>query len=209
MLAASSVRYVLPDGRQLFAGVNLALTPGQAIAITGPSGTGKSTLLALLGGLLQPTSGLVKHSFPRERAFAWVLQALNGLSARTTLANACLLALLDGDPRSAVRSKAEQLLDEVELTSRTFIKARRLSGGELQRLAVVRALTSRRPIILADEPTSHLDRHNAQQVMRTLVKSAAQDDRIVVVVTHDHDALPDRCRSFALTPGGLVDEGTT
>jgi ABC-type lipoprotein export system ATPase subunit len=185
MLKVNGVGYTLPDGRVLFSDVELGLVPGDAIAIEGPSGTGKSTLLAVLGGLLEPRDGRVLNESTREAPFAWVLQSLNGLTARSVLANACLLGVLDGESLGEVRKRAMSLLTELGLDRHCDKRAKQLSGGELQRLAVARALASTRPVILADEPTNQLDRDNARRVMRLLFESAAVDQRIVIVVTHD------------------------
>lgn len=205
MLTATDVGYRFPGGRQLFAGVSLSLDAGQAVAIEAPSGTGKSTLLALLGGLLNPTQGTIHVNASHRAPFGWVLQSLNSLTARTVLANAELNNVIDGVDRRAARSRAHDALAAVGLGDRVRSRARQLSGGELQRLAVARVLASTRPILLADEPTNQLDRANAATVMRALFETAAVDRRIVVVVTHDHDALPETIRVLRLTEGGLVD----
>ena len=106
-------------------------------------------------------------------------------------------------PASTARRRAAGLLAEVGLREAADRPARTLSGGELQRLAVVRALTSTRPLVLADEPTNQLDRENAARVMALLLDAARRDERAVVVVTHDVDALPATCRVLGLGPGGL------
>lgn len=205
MLTASDVGFRFAGGRRLFAGVSLSLEPGQAVAIEGPSGTGKSTLLALLGGLLDPTEGAVRVESSHRAPFGWVLQSLNSLSARSVLANAELNNVIDGVGRSVARERARLSLDAVGLGDRWRSRARHLSGGELQRLAVARVLASTRPIVLADEPTNQLDRTNATAVMRALFATAEADRRIVVVVTHDHDALPNTVRVLRLTEDGLAD----
>lgn len=205
MLTASEVGFRFAGGRRLFAGVSLVLEPGEAVAIEGPSGTGKSTLLALLGGLLDPTDGEVRIESAHRAPFGWVLQSLNSLGARSVLANAELNNVIDGIDRSTARGRAREALDAVGLGDRLRSRARQLSGGELQRLAVARVLASTRPIVLADEPTNQLDRANATAVMGALFATAEADQRIVVVVTHDHDALPDACRVLRLTEDGLAD----
>ncbi len=205
MLTLSDVGYVLPGGRHLFGGIDLAVAPGEAVAIEGPSGTGKSTLLALIGGLLRPTSGHVSFDTDwQSYRFAWVLQGLNSLAARTALDNAALYSLLDGERRSAARRSAHQQLVDLGMADHIHKRVRRLSGGELQRVTVARALSCDRPVVLADEPTNQLDRVNAKRVMATLTDSAAQG-RAVIVVTHDHEALSDRCRVLRLDENGLHD----
>ena len=205
MLTLTNIEYVLPGGRRLFGGIDLTINPGEAVAIEGPSGTGKSTLLAIIGGLLRPTSGTVTidTAWPSHR-FAWVLQGLNSLGARSALDNAALYNLLDGERRSVARRIAGERLVELGMGDHMHKRVRRLSGGELQRVAAARALSSRRPLVLADEPTNQLDRDNAKRVMAAVVDSATQG-RAVIVVTHDHDALPDRCRVLRLDENGLHD----
>lgn len=203
MLSAVDLGYVLPDSRTLFAGVEFSLSPGEALVVEGPSGTGKSTMLAILAGLLAPTSGTVRHTAAPGAPFALVLQGLNTLTARSVLDNAALLASLDGMGSQHVRKRSLATLDALGLTRTAPLRAGRLSGGELQRLAVARALTSTRPIVLADEPTSQLDRVNASAVMANLI-AAAGEGRVVLIVTHDHDALPAGVPVRRLTAAGLL-----
>lgn len=204
MLTASSLGYQLPTGRTLFDHVDLRLDPGDAIAISGPSGTGKSTLLWLLGNLLTPTSGRVDIRADHPQPYAWVLQGLNVLSARSLLDNAALCNVIDGIPPRAARRRAMDAVDALGLTSLSRTRLRNVSGGELQRATVARALASTRPIILADEPTNQLDRGNARRVME-LLSNERHQNRIVVIVTHDIAALPSTIRRAELTPGGLVE----
>lgn len=204
MLTASELGYTLPGGRRLFDAVNLVLGAGEAVAIQGPSGTGKSTLLALLGRLLVPTTGSVRVEVNHRAPYAWALQTLNSLGSRTALDNARLYSFLDGEPTKAASVQAAEMLERVGLAELSSARARQLSGGELQRLSVARALASTRPILLADEPTNQLDPDNARRVMEALFSSTSQR-RCVVVVTHDREALPPECRVLRLTADGLRD----
>lgn len=207
MLTARGLSYRLPSGdRVLFQDVSLRVDLGDGVAIEGPSGVGKTTLLAILAGLLQPTRGTVTLDRSCHLPFAWVLQTLNNLPARSVLANACLYGLVDPHAASFVRGRATELLQELGMGHMLAIPARELSGGELQRMAVARALASNRPVVLADEPTNQLDRANARQVMGTLFASR-NHQRAVVVVTHDHDALPSGVRVLRLTEHGLLPVG--
>jgi ABC-type lipoprotein export system ATPase subunit len=203
VLRLENLRYDLPGGRRLFDGVSLQLEPYDAVAVTGPSGSGKSTLLALAGELLKPTAGQVVCSGPPNRSVAWVLQSLNAFTNRTAKANATLIARLDSDDRPAMRRRYAEVFERLGLTQFGSAEARTMSGGELQRLTVARALISRRPLILADEPTNQLDRENAQVVMEALFAAAADEGRIVLVVTHDENSLPDGSRLCRLTQTGL------
>ena len=207
MLTARGLSFRLPTGdRVLFRDVSFKVEAGEAVAIEGPSGIGKTTLLALLAGLVRPTSGTVTLESVSIPPFAWVLQTLNSLPARSVLANACLYGLVDDLPQSVVRRRATDLLVELGMGDLLTVPARQLSGGEQQRMAVARALASNRPIVLADEPTNQLDRANAKQVMQTLF-AARYDQRSVLVVTHDHDALPPGTRVLRLTEQGLLPVG--
>jgi putative ABC transport system ATP-binding protein/lipoprotein-releasing system ATP-binding protein len=203
MLTARGLSFRLPSGdRVLFRDVSFEVNAGDAVAIEGPSGVGKTTLLALLAGLMRPTSGTVTVESISTPPFAWVLQTLNSLPGRSVLANACLYGLVDDLPAPVVRHRATDLLVELGMGDMLATPARQLSGGEQQRMAVARALASSRPIVLADEPTNQLDHDNARQVMRTLF-AASHGQRTVVVVTHDHDALPAGTRVLRLTEQGL------
>lgn len=205
MLTLLDVGFRLPDNRVLFENLSLQVEGGEAIAIEGPSGMGKSTLLGLIGGLLTPTWGTVEVGDTSGRTpYAWVLQTLNSLNSRTVFENACLFGHLDNQPNHLTRQLATAALLELGMADLMPIRARRLSGGEQQRLAVARALACSRPIILADEPSNQLDRQNAKRVMKALVGTAA-DGRAVVIVTHDHDALPAGCRVLHLSETGLHD----
>lgn len=203
MLTARDLSYRLPNGRMLFSNVSLDVGPGEAVAIEGPSGTGKTTLLAVLGGVLAPTTGSVDVDAAHPAPFAWVLQTLNSLGARTVMDNAALFALLDGEARSIAMSRARASLTAVGIEELSRSTARQLSGGELQRLAVARALASRRPILLADEPSNQLDRTNARLVMSALAEAAHDHVRSVVIVTHDRESLSRSTRVLQLNESGL------
>lgn len=187
--------------RVLFRDVDVTLSRGEILFIEGPSGVGKSTLLLILGGLLAPTDGVVRSD--PEGGIAWVLQDMNGLASRTVLDNARLYALVDGRASGAAEAGARRALDAVDLIDRLDARARTLSGGENQRLCVARALACDRALVLADEPTSQLDRANAQIVMSALADEA-QRGRAVVVVTHDLDAIPVDAPVARLGDDGLV-----
>lgn len=201
-ICADGVTYQYQDSRVLFSNLNIRVAPGGPVAITGPSGTGKSTLLALLGGALSPTAGEVRSDYDASEA-AWIIQSLPNLGARTVIDNAALYSILDGEPSAPGRTRAALSLEHVGLLPYRARRARTLSGGELQRLAVARAVSSRRPLILADEPTNQLDRANAAVVMKLLFDTASRESRLLVVVTHDLDALPRGCVIYALTEHGL------
>ncbi len=201
MLNVIDVAHSFGD-RQLFESVSLTAAPGEIVFIVGPSGSGKSTLLQIIGGLLEPSSGSVHRATASSPA--WVLQDMNSLSRRSVIDNAQLYARIDGTPAADARETASASLAAVGLDSLAHATTRTLSGGENQRLCVARAVACERVMVLADEPTSQLDRTNARVVMAAL---AAQADRgrLVIVVTHDLDALPEHTRVLQLTPSGLTE----
>lgn len=166
---------------------------GEATAVVGPSGTGKSTLLSLLGGLARPVRGTVQlqsHSETSERLMenaAWVHQTTHALGQRSTLDNAALGALARGLDYRRATEEARRVLTAVGLEHRALLPANRLSGGEQQRLSVSRALALRAAFILADEPTGHLDKANSRRVIDLLVTEAVARGQGVIVATHDSE----------------------
>ena len=199
MLRLIDVSHRLPDGRQLFEHVDLEVSARTKLAIVGPSGVGKSTLLGIMAGLVTPTAGRHESSFSDD--VSWILQDCRVLEHRTVLDNVCAEAVLHGDDRSATARRAVPLLDTLELGAMASVTARHLSRGERQRVVVIRSLLAGRGLVLADEPTSHLDRPLARAVMSLLLTAAPG---AVVVVTHDTNALPAGTAVLGLGPHGLV-----
>ena len=187
--------------RAVLDGADFEVAMGEHVAILGPSGSGKSTLLSVLGGLVVPVAGNVgvQHEDGRSGAgtavsvrevTSWVLQTTNVLPERSALDNVAVAALTQGLSRPRALEVAARHLADVGLAALAHTPARKLSGGEVQRVVIARALASRRPFILADEPTGQLDRATSDVVLDALFSSAAGSG--VVVVTHDQ-AVADRC----------------
>jgi ABC-type lipoprotein export system ATPase subunit len=177
--------------------VELSIAGGQLVVLKGESGSGKSTLLSLLAGLDRPTRGVLtvagrdlsrpsetELTHFRRRAVGMIFQAFNLLPTLSVLENACLPALLAGGNLKKVHPKAKQLLDWLGLGDRLGHRPGQLSGGEMQRTAIARALINDPGIILADEPTGNLDSGNAQRVMALLADLNRRLERTVVVATH-------------------------
>ena len=178
--------------------VSLDVAPGELVLIMGPSGSGKSTLLSMLGALLKPTEGkiqlgdevlsaLSENRLPdiRLHQFGFIFQDFNLLSALTVLENVALVAELAGAKRGDAREKARAQLTELGLAERLDFLPEKLSGGEKQRVAIARALINEPALILADEPTANLDSKIGHEIMRLLRRIAREQNRSVVIVSHD------------------------
>ncbi len=186
---------------QALGGVDLDVPRGQFLALVGRSGCGKSTLLNLLGGLDKPSDGSLQVNgveVPtlsenllteyRRSTVGIVFQFFNLMPLLTVLENATLPALLAGKNRAEVAKRAEELLDAVGLGERLHQQASLLSGGEMQRVAVARALINDPPLILADEPTGNLDSKSAEVVLTALRQLTKSGEKTVVMVTHSREA---------------------
>ncbi len=202
------------------AGVSLHIAKGEFASIMGPSGSGKSTLLHLIGGLDQPTHGDVVVEgkvisqmgddqvtlFRRER-IGVIFQFFNLLSTLTAIENVALPAILGGRAEAEARAKSEALLERVGLSARGNHLPEELSGGEIQRLAIARALVFNPPILLADEPTGNLDSKTGGAILQLIRDINRQEDCTVVMVTHDREAAAAGDRVIHLKDG-LIEEGS-
>ena len=186
--------------RKVLSGIDLTVSEGDRMAIVGSSGCGKSTLLNILGTLDTPTSGTVHFggknvtalsekevSRLRSESIGFIFQLHHLLPQSTVLENVILpsLALANKPEASKVKARAEQLLDRVGLTGQMHQKPHQISGGERQRVAVVRALINQPRIILADEPTGALDQERAGELVDLLVELNEEEKVALVMVTHD------------------------
>ncbi len=200
--------------------INLSLFPAQVVAILGPSGSGKSTLLHLLAGLDRPSSGEIYWGeTPISKLSQSVLARMRFATLGLIFQHHYLLedlSLLDNVTISGrIQGKLDtprglELLEQVGLEERAQALPRTLSGGERQRAAVARALYSRPQVVLADEPTGSLDRHNAHAVYHLLVDLARQQRSAVLMVTHDEGLVQDVDARYHLVEGQLLrDKGVT
>jgi putative ABC transport system ATP-binding protein len=193
-------------------GFNLDVAAGSLVILLGPSGCGKTTLLSCLGGILKPAAGAIKFgevdvtsldskglSKYRRETVGIVFQAFNLVPSLTALENVMVPLRSAGMSRHAAREKAEQLLTRVGLEDRMTHRPSDLSGGQQQRVAVARAIALDPPLIVADEPTAHLDFIQVEEVLR-LIRELASGDRMVVVATHDSRILPLADRVVELVP---------
>ena len=187
--------------------VDLAIAPGELVVLKGNSGSGKSTLLSLLAGLDRPTSGAlvvagqdlagsraVDLTGFRRNVVGMVFQSFNLLPTLNVFENVLLPALLADRPPARARRKAEELLDWLGLNTRREHFPAQLSGGEMQRTAIARALINDPALILADEPTGNLDSRNGRMVMELLAELNRSSGRTVLIATHSDlaDALATR-----------------
>ena len=199
--------------------ITLEISTGESIAIVGPSGSGKSTLLNIIGTLDKPTSGKVfldgeelsgldeeKLAMIRNRRIGFVFQAHHLLPQCTVLENVLIptLASKEKFSREEIKNRGIQLLRRVGLGERLTHRPGQLSGGEQQRVAVVRALINQPKILLADEPTGALDRASAQQLAELLAELNSEEKVTLIVVTHALDLAGKMQRQFKLENGKLA-----
>ena len=193
---------------------DFTLDAGEFVVVTGPSGAGKSTLLHIAGGLDAPDSGTVavagqdvwsmstgaRAAF-RRRNLGFVFQFFNLVPMLTAVENVSLPLVLDGVPARSADARAEELLERVGLGDRARHRPGELSGGQMQRVAVARALVARPSIILADEPTGNLDSHSSSEVLDLLRSLSDEEGAAVVMVTHDQAAAGYGTREVHLVDG--------
>lgn len=182
-------------------GVSLEMETGDFVALRGPSGCGKSTLLHLIGGMDRPTSGVIRlggvslDSFGEEalaklrrKRIGFVFQFFNLLPTLTVAENVALPLMLDGETGREAQTRATTLLEQVGLEARGSHFPAELSGGEMQRAAVARAIVARPELLLADEPTGSLDTENGEQVMALLARLNRELRISVILATHSEEA---------------------
>jgi len=186
--------------RQIFAGLNLEIGRGEFVALLGQSGCGKSTLLNLLGGIDLPDAGQIRIAGQmltafsevertrfRRRHIGFVFQFFNLIPTLTVEENLLLPLELNGLATAERRARALELLDRVGLGNRRRSFPERLSGGEQQRLAILRALVHESWLLMADEPTGNLDTATGERVLELLLTLHRQVATTVVMVTHSQD----------------------
>ena len=219
-LTMTGVRLTYPDGeRRLTALDDVALTvaPGEIVAVTGPSGSGKSSLLAVAGTLVTADAGTVavdgvdvstldqkgRDRLRRER-IGFVFQQANLLASLTAMDQLLLVAHVTGVPRHTARARATELLDYVGLSGKRGKRPHELSGGERQRVAVARSLMGSPALLLVDEPTSALDAERGRAVVGLLRDITRDRGTATVLVTHDlrHLGLTDR--ALVMRDGSLT-----
>ena len=197
-------------------GVSLRVEPGELVALYGPSGSGKTTLLSIAGAFMAPDGGTVRFAgrevtglTAKERALyqrrevGLVQQRFHLNAGSNAIDNAAVKLLADRVSLEEARRRAIPWLERVGLGERLRYTPDRLSGGEGQRVALARALVNEPRLVLADEPTAHLDRSRSREMLELLAQIAHERSVAVMVVTHDPEAAAVADRTHTLTDGKL------
>src|SRR4051794_1766951 len=222
MMELHDVTKVYQQGRRTVhavRGVSMAVASGEFVSIMGPSGSGKSTLMHLLGGLDTPSSGAAlfggkdlaamsdrERSLLRRNRIGFVFQFFNLLPTLTAAENVALPLILGGKGRGGALREAALALDRVGLAHRTEHFPEEMSGGEMQRVAVARALVCEPEAILCDEPTGNLDSANSAEILKLLRSLPESGRRSVVMVTHDKNAAAYGDRQVLIRDGLVASE---
>jgi putative ABC transport system ATP-binding protein len=193
-------------------GLSLDASAGELVLLLGASGCGKTTLLSVMAAILTPTSGSVNVAGVevvglrgaaltsyRRSTVGVVFQAFNLVPSLSAVENVMVPLRAAGVSRKAARERAVELLERVDLSQRLGHRPSDMSGGQQQRVAIARALAHDPPVILADEPTAHLDYIQVEGVLK-LVRELADDGRLIIVATHDERMIPLADRVVNLTP---------
>lgn len=218
LLQASDVHHAYRE-RAVLAGVSLRIHRGERVALTGPSGSGKTTLLNLLGGVDRPKSGRIEFdglclndldgnglAEVRRRHFGTVFQFFHLLPTLSASENVELPLQLLGVPASERRTRVAALLERVGVAHRADAPPGELSGGEMQRIAIARALIHRPRLLLADEPTGNLDSRNGQRILELLRELSDETGTALVLVTHSREAAAICHREIRLRDGVVETE---
>ncbi len=195
-------------------GLNIKIRKGEFVAIQGPSGSGKSTSMFLVGCLDVPSKGKVyldHHDISklhestlaqiRGRRIGFVFQQFNLLPTMTALENVELPMIFQGVPQAKRLNRAKELLQLVGLGARMHHRPSQLSGGEMQRVAVARALLNNPEVILADEPTGNLDSKTGEEIMKFFRNLHEKEKRTIIMVTHDKSVAKQADRIIFLKDG--------
>ena len=213
--------YVMGDNLvHALRGVDLSIAAGSSIAIMGTSGSGKSTMMNIMGCLDQPTRGnyllngkdvarLTRTQLAdvRGRMIGFVFQSFNLLSRTSALENVEMPLMYQGLPGRERHRRALRALEAVNLADRADHHSSQLSGGQQQRVAIARALVGEAPIIMADEPTGNLDSKTSYEVM-AILQGLVSQGKTIILVTHEADIAAYASRVVTLRDGLIIDDRT-
>ena len=224
MIQLRDIKKVFNAGRPneftALCGVSLDIGKGGLTVLKGPSGSGKTTLLGIIGCMARPTAGRIRFkdreltSLPerflaatRRQAFGFIFQQFNLIKGITALENVMLPAYPNGEKRSLIEARAAALLDAFSLKHKAAANVEWLSGGEAQRVAIARSLINDPEVIIADEPTAHLDSKLSHEFMETMQRLKLQG-RTIIIASHDPIAYDAPCvdRVIAMRDGSVTSE---
>jgi putative ABC transport system ATP-binding protein len=217
VLQATQVQKHFSEGREtvtVLKGIDFSVERGEIVSLEGPSGSGKTTFLSILGCILTPSSGEVTIEGTkvnekglaaiRKRSLGFVFQQFNLFPSLTAIENVEYALNVKGVKGSDARAEAQRVIEAVGLGDRQHFLPRDLSGGQKQRVAIARALAGSAPILLADEPTANLDSTVGTQVLEMFRALAKQENRALVIVTHDPKVRTIADRVVQIQDGALV-----
>jgi putative ABC transport system ATP-binding protein len=217
ILHTRNVQKHFTEGREtvpVLRGIDFDVERGEIVSLEGPSGSGKTTFLSILGCILTPTKGEVviegeqvaekNLATIRRRSLGFVFQQFNLFPSLTALENVEYALNVKGVRGRGARIEAQRVIDAVGLGDRQNFLPRDLSGGQKQRVAIARALAGNAPILLADEPTANLDSAVGTQVLEMFRALAKQENRALVIVTHDPKVRTIADRVAKIQDGALI-----
>ncbi|MBI4175000.1 ABC transporter ATP-binding protein [Candidatus Berkelbacteria bacterium] len=197
--------------------ISMSVEQGEIVLIMGPSGSGKTTVLTMIGSLLRPTSGKViiqgqdlasmpEATLPsfRLQEIGFIFQSFNLLSALTAQQNVAVPLIAAAWPLSKALTKSRELLARLGMSARRDHLPKNLSGGEKQRVAIARAMSNEANLLLADEPTANLDSKTGHEVTKLLCSIACEENKSVVIVSHDQRLRDVAMRIYTMEDGRIV-----